>query len=224
MNRIGQSTELAIKHWNASPLYYSEEERYRTYPWLSEAAEFACHGNERMLEIGCGTGCDLLQFAKHGAFATGVDITPRHLELARQRLGSAASVVRGNATHLPFPDGSFDYVYSHGVLMHSSQPRVIVKEIFRVLRSGGRFNVHVYALFSYFALWRFLQHGCDWKRFVENSPDPVHIDLYTRRSLQRLFTPASVRIRKYHCKPWDALAPWFGWFLVVKGQKPSSMA
>ena len=214
------AAELAIRHWNVSPLYFSEEERYRIYPWLYEAAEFRRHRHQRVLEIGCGTGCDLLQFAKNGAVASGVDITPRHVELARQRVGTAADLVVGDATNLPFPDGGFDYVYSHGVLMHSSEPRRIVEETFRVLRPGGQFNVHVYALISYFSLWRFLQHGRDWKLWIENSRDPVHIDVYTKRSLRRLFRPASIEIKKYHCKPWNALAPWFGWFLVAKGCKP----
>lgn len=219
MNRLGHAAELAIRHWNATPLYYSEEERYRIYPWLYEAAEFRHHGSERVLEIGCGTGCDLLQFAKHGALATGVDITPRHLELSRERVGDLATVVQGDATNLPFPAASFDYVYSHGVLMHSSEPQRIAHEILRVLRPGGRFNVQVYALVSYFALWRFLQHGRQWKLWLENSRDPVHIDLFTAGSLRQLFAPVALTIRKYHCKPWNALAPWFGWFLVATGQR-----
>ena len=220
MSETGQSAvDLAIRHWNESPLYFTEEERYEVYPWLYEAAEFRQHRQEKVLEVGCGTGCDLLQFAKNGALATGVDITPKHVELARERVGSAAKVLLGDATHLPFPDASFDYVYSHGVLMHSSEPQKIVEEISRVLRPGGRFNVHVYALVSYFSLLRFLQHGRDWKLWIENSRDPVHIDVYTKRSLRRVFRPIPIQIRKYHCKPWSAIAPWFGWFLVAKGYK-----
>lgn len=214
--------DLAIQHWNATPLYISEEERYGIYPWLYEAAEFRHHRGERVLEIGCGTGCDLLQFAKHGALATGVDMTPRHLELARQRVGALAAVVEGDARKLPFPNASFDYVYSHGVLHHSDEPRKIVEEIFRVLRPGGRFNVHVYALISYFSLWRYLQHGSDWKLWIENSQDPVHIDLNTRGSLRKLFAPAKLTITKHQCKPWESLAPLFGWFLVAKGERPGT--
>jgi len=219
--RMGSSAaDLAVRHWNTTPLYISEEERYGTYPWLPEAAEFSGHGGERVLEIGCGTGCDLLQFAKHGAIATGLDITPAHLELARQRVGNQATVVKGDGRRLPFPDASFDYVYSHGVLHHSDEPRKVVEEIFRVLRPRGRFNVHVYALVSYFTVWKMLRNGRDWKLWIENSRDPVHIDLYTRRSLQSLFSPARLRITKHQCKPWEMLAPALGWFLIAKGEKP----
>lgn len=214
------AAELAIQHWDKSPLYISEQKRYRIYPWLPEAAEFCYHRGHRVLEIGCGTGCDLLQFARNGADATGVDITPMHLELARQRVGSLAKVLEADARKLPFPDASFDYVYSHGVLHHSDEPRRVVDEIFRVLRPGGRFNVHVYALFSYFSMWTALKHGRKWKLWVENSRAPVHIDLYTSRSLQRVFAPAKLTITKHQCKPWESLAPLFGWFLVAKGCRP----
>lgn len=214
------SSQLAIDHWDKTPLFISEEERYSTYPWLYEAAEFRKHAGEDVLEIGCGTGCDLLQFAKNGARAVGVDITPEHLRLAAERVNGLAEIKRSDATALPFDDGSFDFVYSHGVLHHIDEPRRVVDEIFRVLRPGGRFNIQVYALLSYFILLRRIQHGSQWKLWIENSRDPVHIDLYTGRSLRRLFAPAKLEINKYHCKPFEVLAPVGGFFLVATGVRP----
>ncbi|MEA2539189.1 MAG: hypothetical protein QOH35_555, partial [Acidobacteriaceae bacterium] len=112
------AAELAQSHWNETPLFLTEQERYSTYPWLYDAAEFRKHRGESVLEIGCGTGSDLLQFAKHGAVATGVDVTTRHVELARKGIGNLAVVYEADARHLPFEDATFDYVYSHGVLHH----------------------------------------------------------------------------------------------------------
>jgi len=217
---ITSSSKLAIEHWNKTPLLISEEERYSTYPWLYEVAEFARHIGERVLEVGCGTGCDLLQFAKNGAYATGIDVTPEHVRLARQRMGQLADVREADATKLPFADGSFDYVYSHGVLHHIEDPRRVVDEIFRVLRAGGRFNVHVYALWSHFTLSRILKYGRNWKLWFENSRDPVHVDLYTGRVLRRLFKPAMITVQKYECRPAPFLAKVLGFFIVVKGQRP----
>ena len=208
--------QQAQKHWNATPLYVSEEERYSAYPWLYDAAEFMHHRGERVLEIGCGTGCDLLQFARFGAVATGVDITEKHLELARERVGAAATVVYGNGCDLPFADGSFDYVYSHGVMHHCDRPDSFVGEMLRVLKPGGRFNCHVYAGWSYFTLLRRLQYGSDWRNHIENSTEPVHIDFYTAKSLRALF-PFPVEITKHHAKPFEFLAPVAGFFLVAKG-------
>lgn len=210
--------ELAIEHWNNTPLFLAEEERYSIYPWLYEVAEFRKHRGHSVLEVGCGTGCDLLQFAKHGAHAFGIDVTPEHIRLARQRLGTAGEILFGDATAIPFAASTFDYVYSHGVLHHSDRPEKIVQEIIRVLRPGGRFNVHVYSMISYFTLWSILRHGRDWKRWIENSRDPVYIELYTARKLRRLFAPIVVETHKYHSKVF--FEPWLGWFLVVKGTKP----
>lgn len=217
-HRMPDAAQLAQDHWNETPLFLTEQERYSTYPWLYQAAEFREHAGERVLEVGCGTGSDLLQFAKHGAIATGVDLTARHLELASRRVGHLASVQRADMRALPFADNSFDYVYSHGVLMCSDEPERVVREIYRVLRPGGRLNVHVYAFWSYFTLWRFLRYGRDFKLHFENSTAPVHVDLYTARKLRRLFGP-QIQIEKHQCKPFEALAPLFGWFLVVKDQK-----
>jgi SAM-dependent methyltransferase len=50
----------------------------------------------------------------------------------------------GNAEALPFPDASFDHVYSFGVIHHSPNTEAIVREIYRVLRPGGTFTVMVY--------------------------------------------------------------------------------
>ncbi len=219
MSSYSSARDLAVEHWNKTPLYVSEEQRYSIYPWLYETAEFQNHRDQRVLEIGCGTGCDLLQFAKHGAEAYGIDVTPEHLRLARQRLNGQAQISFGDATAIPFESNTFDYVYSHGVLHHIDQPQKVANEIVRVLRPGGRFNVQVYALVSYFTAWCILRRGPQWKRWIENSRDPVHIDLYTHYRLQKLFSPIPVETRKYHSKV--SFERWLGWYLVAKGTKPA---
>jgi ubiquinone/menaquinone biosynthesis C-methylase UbiE len=215
------AASLAQGHWNETPLFYSAEERYRIYPWLPKAAEFAGHAGEMVLEVGCGTGCDLLQFALNGASAHGIDITEEHLRLAKQRVGDRAVVKYGDGRNIPYPDNHFDYVYSHGVLMVSDQPQKMVSEILRVLKPGGTFNIHVYAKWSYFtALW-ILRFGRDWKNHIENSTTPVHIDLYTARKLRQLF-PVRLRISKHQALPHEIFAPLWGWYLIARGTKPDA--
>jgi ubiquinone/menaquinone biosynthesis C-methylase UbiE len=216
---MSSASQLAAQHWNETPLYLEDSARYQTYPWLYEAAEFESHAGERVLEIGCGSGCDLLQFVKHDAIATGVDITDGHLELARRRLERRAQLVKADGRDLPFPDGSFDYVYSHGVIHHSDEPERIAGEILRVLRPGGRFNIHVYAKWSY-SHFRYRQKfRRDWKLHIENSTAPVYIELYTAAKLRTLFRGAPLRFRKYEFSHWQALGRWIGFFLGVTGTK-----
>ncbi|HEX8184617.1 MAG TPA: class I SAM-dependent methyltransferase, partial [Blastocatellia bacterium] len=100
-----------------------EEYRYQEYaPWMKDALGFDRFSGKRVLEIGCGTGTDLLQFARGGAYVTGIDLTPRSIEIARRRFevyGLKGEFAIGDAENLAFPDESFDAVYSFGVLHHT---------------------------------------------------------------------------------------------------------
>jgi SAM-dependent methyltransferase len=218
-NFASESSRLAAAHWNEAPLNVSPEERYQIYPWLPKAAEFGQHRGERVLEIGCGAGVDLEQFANHGALPMAVDITLSHLELARKRLGPRANIYEAEGSALPFEKESFDYVYSHGVLHHIDEPRRVVQEIFRVLRPGGRFTIMVYAYWSVQHLELRLKFKDKWKLYVENSAAPVRIDLYTASSMRSLFAPARLRFEKYECFRLPIAQRWLGWFLVAKGTR-----
>jgi ubiquinone/menaquinone biosynthesis C-methylase UbiE len=101
-----------------------------------------------VLEIGCGIATDGLEFARNGANYVGVDLTPHSIELARERFslfGIPGQFEVGNAEErLPFSDGTFDHIYSFGVIHHSPLPERIVHEIRRVLRPGGTLTVMLY--------------------------------------------------------------------------------
>jgi SAM-dependent methyltransferase len=129
-----------------------EEHRYRTEWHIPEAAGFAQTKGLRVLEIGCGLGTDGAQFARAGAVYTGVDLTEAAIELARRRfeLENLPGEFRvADAERLDFADGSFDLVYSHGVLHHTPDTAAAVREVHRVLRPGGRAIVMLYHRDSY---------------------------------------------------------------------------
>src|ERR1044072_9362867 len=58
------------------------QHRYTQYaPWMARVMGFDKFRGARLLEIGCGMGTDLLQFARGGARFTGIDLTPRSVEI-----------------------------------------------------------------------------------------------------------------------------------------------
>ncbi len=106
----------------------------------------------KVLDIGCGNGYVLFQYARHGAEVSGVDLTKRAVELSRKRFdfgGMPGEFFEVDGNNLPFADGHFDIVCSMGVLHHISDPKPMVSEIFRVLKPGGRLIVMLYYRYSW---------------------------------------------------------------------------
>ncbi len=103
---------------------------------------------ETVLDLGCGAGFDLLQAAlKVGSAgsAIGVDMTPAMREKATS--GAAAlgltnvEVREGYLEELPVSDNSVDVVISNGVLNLTPDKEAVMREVYRVLKPGGRFQV-----------------------------------------------------------------------------------
>jgi SAM-dependent methyltransferase len=125
-----------------------ERNRYGEYaPWMPRLMGFDKHAGAKLLEIGCGMGSDLLQFARGGALCTGVDLTPRSVEITRHRFalyGKDGRFMIADGERLPFATESFDVVYSNGVLHHTPDTVGAIDEIHRVLRKGGTAKVMLY--------------------------------------------------------------------------------
>ncbi len=104
----------------------------------------AVTSGERALDIGAGTGSEVLELARRvgpDGEAVGVDPNPAMLAVAGARAEAAgvpARLVEGTAYHLPFPDASFDAVRCERVYQHLDDPAAATAEIARVLRPGGR--------------------------------------------------------------------------------------
>jgi len=101
---------------------------------------------ETVLDIGCGTGTDLLLAAKRTGSTgrvIGVDMTPSMIERAKRAAIKAAvweivEIRRGTAEELPVESASIDVVISNGVLNLSSDKIRAFDEIYRVLKPAGR--------------------------------------------------------------------------------------
>ncbi|HWS52984.1 MAG TPA: class I SAM-dependent methyltransferase [Pyrinomonadaceae bacterium] len=129
-----------------------EEHRYRVEWHIPAAAGFERAKGLRVLEIGCGLGTDGAGFARAGAVYTGVDLTEAAVSLARRRFeleGLPGRFRVADAEALEFADGSFDLVYSNGILHHTPDAAAAVREVHRVLAPGGRAVVMLYHRDSY---------------------------------------------------------------------------
>jgi ubiquinone/menaquinone biosynthesis C-methylase UbiE len=165
--------EEIIKQWNNDPCeamagkglevgsraFYERIDKYRYEefaPWMKSVMEYDQFEGKRLLEVGFGMGTDLFQFASHGAIVSGIDLTPKHYEIASQRFklyGLAPDLRLGDAEQMPYEDQSFDAVYTFGVIHHSPNTEKIVDEIYRVLKPGGRAIIAVYHKWSLAFFW-----------------------------------------------------------------------
>lgn len=154
--------QAAIEQWTADPCgpeangaqpgtrpyFETQLAGRRGYaPWMDEALDYSGSVGLRVLDVGCGQGMDVANYAMAGAEATGIDLTPRHAELARLHLAAMdlrAEIVIGDAERMPFEDDRFARVSSNGVLHHTPDMGAALREIRRVLKPGGEARIIVY--------------------------------------------------------------------------------
>lgn len=87
---------------------------------------------ERVLDVGCGTGNNLLALSKLGLDVSGLDASEYMIERARERLGNRCSLKRGMAEDLPFDDNEFDLVVLINTLEFLDNPLKALREAGRV--------------------------------------------------------------------------------------------
>lgn len=129
-----------------------EQYHFEKLHHLPKLIPFDRYRERRVLEVGCGAGTDLVRFARNGAIITGVDLAPSSIGLAAQNcalehLPARLLVADGQA--LPFRDGSFDFVYAHGVVQYTTDDRALVADCRRVLKPGGVAVFQVYNRISW---------------------------------------------------------------------------
>jgi len=175
------------------------------------ALRWGSFAGQRVLDVGCGVGMYTAAFLHETPHVFGVEI---ERERALEAQGRAAGVVQSPGEHLPFPDATFDIVFSHEVLEHVADDRACVAEMVRVTRRpehgqraegqpGGRI-----ILFVPNRLYPFETHGVFWRGryhfgnapLVNWLPTPLrnrlapHVRTYTTSDLRHLFAGLPVRI------------------------------
>jgi len=192
--RVTGPLELGSREWFEAV----EQNRYANEPMIHAVAEFTRHRGKRLLEIGVGAGTDHLQWARAGCDCHGVDLTETAIETTRRRLELyqfSSDLQRLDAEHLPFDDGTFDLVWSWGVVHHAENPENIVAEIYRTLKPGGEFRGMMYKRWSLAVFKEWAKHaalrGKPWRSFSDvlarhfESPGTK---AYTLNEMRRLFS------------------------------------
>jgi ubiquinone/menaquinone biosynthesis C-methylase UbiE len=214
-NRVAAEVDWkhrAIEQWSADPcgpevvgIEALIRARREYAPWMAQQLAYAEASGLDVLDVGCGQGIDVCEFARAGARVIGIDLTQKHVELARTHLAEArleATVLQGDAESLPFPDQSFDRVVSNGVLHHTPGIKEALCEMRRVLRAPGTATVILYNRNSWhywlnLFLWRGLLHGLIFRERgmagvlstnVERSSIGARplVRVYSRRKIQEM--------------------------------------
>lgn len=131
------------------------EWRFEEHPLFREfSGLWGEHDDEVVLDYGCGPGNDVVGFLVHtGARKViGLDVSRKALELARRRIAlhgverERVELIQLNDSEprIPLPDDSVGYLQCQGVLMHTSDPLSILRELHRVLEPGREARVMVY--------------------------------------------------------------------------------
>jgi ubiquinone/menaquinone biosynthesis C-methylase UbiE len=214
--------------------------------------ECHCPAPGRLIDLGCGTGRLLLSQARRGLWVLGVDLSEEMLRVAREKAaaeGVEVHLLRANLTELDaVADASFDYAAclfsTLGMVSGREQRQRAIGHVFRILRPGGVFVLHVHN--RWFNFWN--RQGRRWlirntlaswfgRAEAGDCVMPVHqgianlaLHLFARREVRRLLRAAGFRIRelmplslkgdgRLRC-PW-----WFGWVraygYLIAAEKPS---
>src|SRR5205807_7073046 len=111
-----------------------------TTPSAAKLVHFAgVRPNQKVIDVGCGTGVVAITARRAGAVVTGFDLTPQLLAVAKENAAIAElediTWRQSDVESLPFRDSEFDVVLSHSAHLFPPRPEVAIKEMLRVLKS-----------------------------------------------------------------------------------------
>ncbi len=109
---------------------------------------------QELLDVGCGTGpmIELLLKKFPDRNYTGIDLTPRMIEVAQEKKLAHTKFLVGDSENLPFPKDAFDVVVCTNSFHHYPNPQAFMNEAARVLKVGGRLVLRDYTS-NTFIVW-----------------------------------------------------------------------
>ncbi|MBI2672588.1 methyltransferase domain-containing protein [Candidatus Woesearchaeota archaeon] len=141
--------------------------------------------NQKILDIGCGTGDILVLISKLSrAKLYGLDISENMLKRASRKLGKKAALKLGEVSKLPFSNNMFDYVLSTEAFHHFPDPNKALKEINKILKK----NRHVLIADVNFYL-SFIHKLFKWL-------EPGHVKIYSLDEFRNMFNDNGFKVLK----------------------------
>ena len=183
---------------NLSPLVrLLRKYRFRPHSWPLETIP---DGSMSMLDIGCGNGEKLVEFAERGWKIWGLDVSAIALQVADQLLPDGKFIL-GELTEVDLPTEYFDAIRMDNCLEHIPNPQEVVQRCFEILKQGGRLFIYV-------------PHGESlslrlMKNYSVSSWIPFHLNLFTRPALERILRDVGftkLEICEYYPLSWLPLS------------------
>jgi ubiquinone/menaquinone biosynthesis C-methylase UbiE len=132
----GPAMEGAIANW-----YARITKGDRGYARLADAIAARARPGARVLEVAPGPGYLAVELARRGLATSGVDISRTFVRIANDNARAAGVAIefrQGNASQLPYPEGSFDFVVCRAAFKNFADPLGALNETYRVLAPGGQ--------------------------------------------------------------------------------------
>lgn len=181
--------EIDRRFFSPSASFFAQDAR-SPQPF-SKLIPYATLTGKRVLEVGCGSGAHAQQLAASGCLLTAIDLTDFAVQCTTERLnvfGLTGSVMKMDAERMTFPDETFDFVWSWGVIHHSAHMNLALDEIARVLKPGGEARIMIYHRCSIIAT-AFLMRGWLTGKARTMSMDDI-LSHYIDGSIARFYTKA----------------------------------
>ena len=154
--------------------------------------DFDTLSRQNVLEIGVGNGSHAALLSQYAAHFTGIDLTQYAVRSTTKRLqcfGLNGRIMQMDAENMNFEKDSFDFVWSWGVIHHSSNTRKVLEEIRRVLKPGGKATLMIYHrnFWNYYVMGAFFRGILQGYLFKKKSLHEI-MQLNTDGALARYYT------------------------------------
>ena len=207
---IIRGRHVTLRDWGVLLLYPKKFLLYRHIMKAQQRMSMLAreHGRPfRILDAGCGTGAAVIDLKKifgSSADVVGIDVVKLQVELARKKVGEhgvVATVEWYDGAHIPFPDASFNAIYTSDVLGHVVDVPAWLDELERVLRPGGTLAMFAESTLGKHAWVRtyLFKHGLN-----ADPHAPYHISLFSKKELQGMISRAGFDIEKMYGVFWPA--------------------